>query len=698
MDCSMPRAVIPGRHCFLAWPVVSMSRLLGRQHQTMQRNACSEIRVPVRITHEPSPRRRGESRSRNKQQSRRWAEVFAGHAAIATMPDSATTTEAEAASAGAFALALAPVRRLLPPEAFSAARARPHGPESSPFHRIYTSAPVLAVARWLGALALGAPEAGALEVAFDEEIRRGLSRPSTGHTEDALALQLAVVLALVYVETTMARPAASRNLLAVLVDLWRRDRVPGEAGVPLPQLQTVDNLLIWLLWLDVFWVGVSFLLVFAWHTKTEPIVDPAIEFSTVPVGSAHCGLPRPALHRQGGPIPQNTVDLILPYTCADVFRWMEDFDHPGGLEMLRRMIGGLPDAGFLHLELLLQVAGLEQGRQAKWCAEQAGMSTTEVLAAECAGGIPGPARGLARHAVKRMVRLREAMAALEAVVPRSIAFAFLAGDLEKLCAMLNDHAELHEALSFLTIMQVLKMLGVAPEPFVDLAEEVVTALYSETPLPDNASSVTSRDSDVDTATSRSNTLKLSVWFSSANYTTAASAADAVCTGIRSFLRSSTPEQIKSSVYATTFCIAATHAAWIRLLELRHLCRSGPQSSADFGRCTALLGDVSVCTAVLRASGIPRCAGIADMVAGFLDGQRTAISRTDLLGLRMARVVTRVCPHGDAAEGGCWACATEVPDNSPQVFPGRVFFDDALAAGIGRREPDSCQGRSEGPNV
>ncbi|KAI9018256.1 hypothetical protein DFJ74DRAFT_210697 [Hyaloraphidium curvatum] len=384
---------------------------------------------------------------------------------------------------------------------------------------------------------------------------------------------------------------------------------------------------------------------------------------------------------------------------------MDSFDTPDGYDMLRQMVGGLPDTGVPHLELLVHIAGLEHGRQARWCAAEAGMSTTEVLAAECAGRMPAPTRGLAKRAVHRMARLREAMAGLEAAVPRTVAAPFRAGDLAGLRAMFGEGFRLHEALGFLTHMQMLRMLGVSPEPFVDLAEEVeYEHSHPERHSEDSGSSVmssalvTNTESDPDTVESALNALQLSVWFSSTNYATATRAADAVCTGIRTFLRSSTPEQIKGSVYTIIFCIAATHGSWIRLLELRHACRSGAQSSADLERCASLLDDVSACVAVLRASGMPHCAATADTIAAFLDGERTAISRTDLLGLRMARVVARVCPHGDAAEGGCWACATEVPDRRAQAFPGKVFHDDSLAAGIGDRESDLWQGGSEGPTA
>ncbi|KAI9018258.1 hypothetical protein DFJ74DRAFT_770045 [Hyaloraphidium curvatum] len=376
-------------------------------------------------------------------------------------------------------------------------------------------------AAFLGARALGAPETEVLEELFDDEIRRGLSRPAAGHTEDALALQLAVVPALVFVEATMARPGASRNLLGVLVSLWRRVRVPGEAGVAPPRLETVDDLLVWLLWLDLFWIGIS--------------------------------------------------------SCSSSPR--------------------------------------QQGQNPSWT-------------------------------------LKEAMAGHEAAVPRRVATPFLAGDLAGLRVMFGEEFGLHEALGFLTNVHLVRMLSVSPEPFVDLAEEVESEYFQpERHSEDDGSSmmssalVTNTQSDLDTVESISNSLQLSVWFSSTNYATAARAADA----------------IKRSVYTIIFCIAATHGSWIRLLELRHACRRGAQSSAKLERCASLLDDVSACVAVLRASGMPHCAATADTIAAFLDGERTAISRTDLLGLRMARIVTRVCPHGDAAEGGCWACATEAAD-------------------------------------
>ncbi|KAI9027907.1 hypothetical protein DFJ74DRAFT_508542, partial [Hyaloraphidium curvatum] len=585
----------------------------------------------------------------------------------------------------AFVAALAPVHRLLRPETFSAARASPQGPESSPFHRIYNSPPVVAAAQWLGARSLRASEAEALEAAFDEQIRQSLSRAPTGHTEDALALQLAVVLALVFVETTTVRPGASRNLLAVLVGLWRRHRVPGEAGSP-PRLETVDDLLVWLLWLDLFWTGVGFLLLLSSQTKTEPVLDPAVEFPTVPVGCHHRSLPRPSVMRQNGPILPINRELFLPYACADVFRWMDAVNEPGASEMLHRMIGGLPEVGFPHLEMLLHVACLEYGRQARWLADETDMSAMDVLAAEYSGRIPENARALAKRALQRRTRWRDALKTLESALPRRIATAFHSGNLAELRKLFGDGFSLHEAVGFLTYTQMHIMLGVSPEPFANLVASNPFQLQQSTTVRshsvDDMSSVVSADTGVDAPTNGVNGTELDCWFLSPNHTAATRAAEAVCTGIRIFLRSSTPEQIARSVYTIIFCIAATHVSWIRLLELRQFCRNSALSNTDLERCSVFLADLSLCTTMLRASGLPHCTGTADLIAGLLDGERTAISRTDLLGLRMARLVVRKCPHGNGREGGCWACATEMPEPRAQVFPGSVFPDDTLAAGLG----------------
>lgn len=580
------------------------------------------------------------------------------------------------------------------------------------WHDLFTHKLVDRTVAWLGATIQrdrAGPDAAnkasidvdSLEGAFREGVAEAQARLHLVDTAtndeslelELLALQYSLTVAVFFVEMFMARPAVARALLETLAVLWRASRVPGEPGRPF-QKQLLADFLLDQLRINLFWTFVSFQLTHAAQSRKPPLVDVVAEFplAAAPLYRAELvSLPAPSTFAPDEPTPPNLLAFVVPLTCEEYLGWLSPdvrlADKAGVADRLLKLtLGAIPGSGIMAMPLLLRAVDVQIRSLSRTIASEGDgeLSMLDVLVAEelverefaqygrsfsdllgngegdgddlaslldpsesLASGMPSD---LFATVVRKRLFLVDVLDKITAALPPGLLEAFNEGDPATMKQRLGYDAAVPIVMGLLVYLQQLKLVVSAPEPFVDLFDP---ASLGTTKAGENADNHLQQTTPMEPM--------IHIWFRSSSFEAAAEIARGISQNIRSFLKAFPPAKVKVGVTLLFYCAAATHAAWMHLLILqRVVTKHGPHSTKE---CVTALADVEVCLEMLRAASRPHFTGIADILQGFLDGERSRLSQVELRSLRMARKLDVVCRHRQnnndsttpSEDGICYAC-------------------------------------------
>ncbi|KAI9005094.1 hypothetical protein DFJ74DRAFT_759853, partial [Hyaloraphidium curvatum] len=403
-----------------------------------------------------------------------------------------------------------------------AGRGMPGGEGDPRWSQLYSSAPMAALALWVGARVIVATTGNAelehtvpaLEAHYLSAVRTELSRfwkdvallggrrrtgsMDRGRRAPGAALRTLPNLALLYSLSLaagfslllMGRPDAARAITRHLAAALALTRVPGELpSETFPR--GADDLLIDEHWRDVFWLCMALDALLASFADDDMAFDPPRSFPDVPL-QPHAvllaAIPRPDAGPPNTAVPDAVAFCDRP-RCRDLLGFLDPLQDgmpPPTVPRevtVRTAYADYMDAGPLAPSTGPAYALYQVSRFCRWLREEAGMSMLGVLAAEELLRDPNTPRAtdalsvilretllrnpLLREAVRGRRHLLDAVGAMSAAAPAARTAAWEAGDWDALDADLGrlpgDAGQV--VLGSLALTRQVRMMLVSPEPF-----------------------------------------------------------------------------------------------------------------------------------------------------------------------------------------------------------------------------------------
>lgn len=582
-----------------------------------------------------------------------------------------------------------------------------------------------------------------LEKIFVRVLRRELSRfwaeastvsnsaagPELLQNLDNLALLLTLAVTTGFFVIVISRFHGSRVLIRLLIAIFRRTRIPGEAGLTRPSIEGVDDLLIWHTWLDVFWITRSMEILTATTGGHVLAYDPASEFPTVPfvMGAAVlASIPRPSTRPINGPIPFDTIPLEEPYKCREYLGWtnpilanpVDDETRDG---VIAKAFVAMEQAGTFHLGSFIFELMAHSEAFTRWLKEEAGLTLLAVLVAEqrLENGLSSPTstspvssdgdyvstvlrNPFLGEAIRRRRHLWTSATVIESRLPTELRDAAREADVATVLRLLSvlPGASGQQILTFLLILRQTMMLLVSPEPFKDLVgDEYSSSGHS---ISDDSSMISSDTTETGSSEDAEDAL-LEEWFTSPSFLEASRNALLISRTMRKltdYISKSQSFKANYTIFAFG-CITASHAAWFHLLVLRRF-RNLVAGAPEAERARALdlyddmVADIQSCLKFIDASGQPQYAATRNLLNEILEGQSTKLDREQVQMLRMAQQAVHFCEHMEGAvlDGHCFLCAAERAKarmgDSADLSAGGSTLDGASAglsaASLGPQDP------------